>query len=207
MYKLYYDAGASNMASHAALEEIGAPHELIHIDLDKGEQRSEAYLKVNPHARVPTLVHGDSVTYESTAILIYLCDRHQEAGLAPAIDSPQRGLYLQWLIYLTTTVQETLQHFDHPEFFVGEAAAQAALKADAEQRVDKMWHHLNAALIAGPYLLGESLSACDLSLTMMVRWTRNMAAPATAYPNIKRCIELVQARPAWTRMMEAEGIA
>ena len=110
MYKLYYDAGASNMASHAALEEIGAPHELIHIDLDKGEQRSEAYLKVNPHARVPTLVHGDSVMYESTAILIYLCDRHQEAGLAPAVDSPQRGLYLQWLIYLTTTVQETLQH-------------------------------------------------------------------------------------------------
>ncbi len=88
MYQLYYDSGGSNMAPHAALKEIGAAHELIRIDLDKGEQRSPAYLKINPHGRVPTLVHGDIVMFESAAILMYLCDRHPEAGLAPAASDP-----------------------------------------------------------------------------------------------------------------------
>lgn len=207
MYTLYYDSGASNMAAHAALEEIGAPYDLVLIDTDNGAQIGEAYLKLNPHARVPTLVHGDLVMYESTAILMYLCDRHPEATLAPAVDTLLRALYLQWLVYLTTTVQETLQHFDHPELFVPNEAAQKALKNQAEYLVDGMWRILDDALGTGSYLLGNDFSACDLSLTMMARWTRNMAKPATTYPNINRCVGLVRERPAWIRMMESEGIS
>ena len=195
------------MAAHAALEEIGAPYELVLIDTEKGEQNSESYLKLNPHGRVPTLAHDNLVMYESAAILMYLCDRHPEAGLAPAIGTPQRALYLQWLFYFTNTLQETLEQSDHPEFFVPDESAQAALSAEAERRVDSMWRHLDGVLADGPYLLGDIFSACDLSLTMMVRWTRNMAKPATTYANIKRCFELVSDRPAWKRMMESEGLA
>ena len=206
MYKLYYDAGASNMAAHAALEEIGAPYELVLIDTDKGEQKSEAYLKLNPHGRVPTLVHDDLVMYESAAILMYLCDRHPEVSLAPAIVTPQRALYLQWLFYFTNTVQETLEHSDHPEFFVQDETSQAVFAAEAERRLDGMWSHLDGVLSDGPYLLGDTFSACDLQLTMMVRWTRNMTKPATTFANIKRCFELVSDRPAWMRMMESESL-
>ncbi|HEX6121137.1 MAG TPA: glutathione S-transferase N-terminal domain-containing protein, partial [Dongiaceae bacterium] len=62
MYKLYWSPGSANMTPHALLEEIGAPFELIEVDLDAGKQHNPDYLKLNPHARVPTLVYdGDRV--------------------------------------------------------------------------------------------------------------------------------------------------
>ncbi len=79
MYKLYWAPGSAAMAPHAMLEDIGAPFELIKVDTANGEQRSPDYLKLNPHARVPTLVYdGEQVMYESTAICLFLADRHPE---------------------------------------------------------------------------------------------------------------------------------
>lgn len=208
MYKLYYDSGGSNMAPHAALKEIGAPHELVRVDLDKGEQHSAAYLKLNPHGRVPTLVHGDLVIYESAAILLYLCDRHPEAGLAPPPDRPERGLFLQWLVYQTNTVQEALLQWFHPDLYAPDPGSQIALKSQAAQRLDSMWRYLDGVLAeGGPYLLGERFSACDLFLHMLTRWSRNLQTPATAHPGLRRCFDLVGARPAVQAMMRAEGIA
>ena len=208
MYKLYYDSDRANMAPHAALEEIGVPFELVRVDVEKGEHHSAAYRKVHPHSRVPALVHGDLVMYESAAILMYLCDRHPEAGLAPAIDAPERGLYLQWIAHLTNTVQEAVMHWYHPDFYVPDEGSCAALKADAERRLDGSWAYFDAVLAKpGPYLLGERFSAPDLFFTMLTRWTQDMAKPATSYENVRRCAELVCARPAYRRMMRAEGLS
>ena len=69
MYKLYWSPASANMTPHAMLEDIGVPYELIKVDTAKGEQHSPDYLKINPHARVPTLVYDDGkVLYETTAI-------------------------------------------------------------------------------------------------------------------------------------------
>ena len=54
--------------------------------------------------------------------------------------------------------------------------------------------------------LRERFPAAGIFPAMLCRWTRAMAAPATDYPHLNRLIGLVTARPAWERMMEAEGI-
>ena len=59
MYKLYFAPGSAAMAPHAMLQDIGAPFELIRVDTKAGEQRSADYLKLNPHARVPTVARVD----------------------------------------------------------------------------------------------------------------------------------------------------
>ena len=56
MYTLYWSPTSANMTPHAMLEDIGVPYELIKVDTANGEQRSPAYLMLNPHARVPTLM-------------------------------------------------------------------------------------------------------------------------------------------------------
>src|ERR687896_737901 len=105
MYKLYWSPGSAAMAPHAMLEDIGAPYELIKIDTKQGQQRSPDYLKLNPHARVPTLVYdGGKVMYESAAICLVLAERHPEFGFTPKIGSADRGPFLQWMAYLTNTV-------------------------------------------------------------------------------------------------------
>ena len=96
MYTLYWSKGSANMVCHAALIEIGAPYKLIEIDADKGEQKSAAYLKINPHARVPTLIvspyakrgeigHGQ---YEHASILKLIEWRF---GLDPLTDRDRRA--------------------------------------------------------------------------------------------------------------------
>jgi len=207
MYKLFWTPGGANMAPHSALEEIGRPYELVLVDTDKGEHRRPEYLRLNPNARVPTLIDGDHTMYESAAILLYLADKHPAAGLAPAVGSPERMLFLQWLLYLTNTVQEAFMQFFHGDYFVTGEAARAELKAMAEKRLEKQWGVIDAALAAnGPYLAGARFSGADLFLHMLSRWSRNCARPTSTFPQVRKLVELVKARPAVQRMMAQEGL-
>jgi glutathione S-transferase len=195
------------MAPHAALEEIGAPYELVEVDFDRNEHKSAAYLKLNPNARVPTLVHDGMVMYESAAILLYLCERHPDAGLMPPPGAPDRGRFLQWLFYLTNTVQEEMMHWWHADNYLDSEAARAELKQVVERRLAGMWTQIDGRLGApGPYLLGARFSAADIFLAMLCRWARKMARQPAEWPNLNRLIGLVTARPAWQRMMKAERI-
>lgn len=195
------------MAPHAVLREIGCPFKLIRVDISKGENRAPAYLALNPNARVPTLVDGDRVVYESAAILMYLCEAHPEAGLMPLPGEPDRGAFLQWLFWLTNTLQEDLQHWWHADNYLDTEPARHELKVVSERRLGRMFSEVDSALgRAGPFLLGARFSAVDIFLVMLCRWTRAMAQPATSYPHLNRLIGLVTSRPAWRAMMQAEGI-
>jgi glutathione S-transferase len=207
MYKLYWDPGSANMAPHAVLEEIGCPYELVLVDLTKGEHKRPDYLKLNPNARVPTLVDGDRVMYESAAIVIYLAEKHPAARLMPQPGTPGRMRFLQWLMYLTNTVQDSLTLYYHPDNYFADEAMRSALKAAAEHRLEQQWAVLDAALAAdGPYLAGAEFSAADLYLHMTARWSRNCARPAASFPHVRKLVELVKVRPAVQRMMAQEGL-
>ena len=77
MLTLYYGPGACSMAAHIVLEESGEKYEPKRMDLSKGEQKTEAYLKIHPLGRVPALGldNGQPLT-ENTAILPYLGKRY-----------------------------------------------------------------------------------------------------------------------------------
>jgi glutathione S-transferase len=195
------------MAPHAILREIGCPFELHRVDVALRQNFSAGYLALNPLHRVPTLVHGDVVLYESAAIVLYLCERHRQAGLMPQPGEPGRHLFLQWLIYFTNTLQEDLQHWWHGEAYVDREDSRQDLKTVAERRLGEAFSRLDSHLHdSGPYMLGERFSAADIYLAMLCRWTRRMARPATSYQSLNRLIGLVTQRPAWAAMMAAEGI-
>ena len=208
MYTLYWSPASANMTPHAMLEDIGVPYELIKVDTSKGEQRSPAYLKVNPHARVPTLVYdGGKIVYETTAISLFLAERHPEAGFAPKMDSPDRPPFLQWMAYLTNTVQIALMHWWHPGLVIDGTDRQAELKAKAEQRAVGMFRFLDEHLAkSGPYLCGRTFYVCDYYAVMLAQWTEFMATPAHTNPNVNTLIRAVMKRPGYARMLKAEGI-
>ncbi|MFM9981822.1 MAG: glutathione S-transferase N-terminal domain-containing protein, partial [Burkholderiales bacterium] len=72
MLKLFYSPGACSLASHIALEEAGAPYELMRLNFKADDQRKPEYLKVNPKGRVPALVTDRGTLTESPAILAYI---------------------------------------------------------------------------------------------------------------------------------------
>ena len=56
MYTLYYNPGTASMCVHQALIEANAPYRLVLVDLQAGQQRDPAYLKLNPNGVVPTML-------------------------------------------------------------------------------------------------------------------------------------------------------
>lgn len=207
MYTLYWSPRGANMCPHAILEDIGAPFDLVRVDLDQGQQRDPRYLKLNPHGRVPTLIYdGDSVMYESAAISLFLTERHPEAKLAPLPGDPDRGRFLQWMAHLSNTAQEALMHYWRPHFYVDDPARQPGFKQDGEARTTKHFRFADQQLAeSGPYLCGPKLYACDYFLAMLAHWTRTMATPAHTMPNVNKLIRAVIARPGYARMLKAEG--
>ena len=121
MYKLYYAEGSAAMGARVILEEIGAPYELIQTTIDMDKPRPPEQLALNPNGWVPVLIWGDGAMYECAAITVFLCDRHADAGLAPPVDAPERGTYLQTLVYFSSSVQNAFQLDYYPERFADTA--------------------------------------------------------------------------------------
>src|SRR5476651_71538 len=87
MLKLYYAPGTCALASHIALEEAGAKYDLVRLSFKNDEQKKPDYLKINPKARVPSLVTDRGVLTETPALLIYIAQTYPAAKLAP-LDDP-----------------------------------------------------------------------------------------------------------------------
>jgi glutathione S-transferase len=66
------------------LEEKQLPYELIPVDLKAGEQKKPEFLRLNPYGKVPVLVDGETVVYESCIINEYLEEKYPEHRLMPA---------------------------------------------------------------------------------------------------------------------------
>lgn len=206
MYTLYWSPGSAAMAPHAVLEETGAAYALEPVDL--GAPRLPDYLKLNPAGKVPTLVvDGGQVIRESAAICLYLADRHPEAGLAPAVEDPARGPYYQWMAHLTNTLQATYLLYYYPERQTVNEAHAPEIRARASDELLVLWDRINQALAAGPYLLGERFSLCDIYLQMLASWHETVPQLYARCRNVKRCVALVAARPAVHRMLVQHDLA
>jgi glutathione S-transferase len=136
------------------LHELGEPFEIVPIDLKSGEHKKPEFLKINPMGKLPVLRDGDVIITETPAILTYLADKYPQAGLAPAIDSPERAAYLRWLFFYGSCFEPALIDLALKR----ETPPQTAGWGKPAHVLDT----LSAGLKPGPWLLGERFSAADV---------------------------------------------
>ena len=167
--QLHYYPSTASMVPHILLEEIGAPYERVLVNRTQNAHKSPAYLALNPNGLIPLFTDGELVLYETAAICLHLCDTHPQAGLAPALGSPQRAHFYKWLMWLTNTLQSTLIVYFYPERWVdaGHTDEAAEVKRHAQARLGELLDQVDAELArhGGPWLLGSShsaLSRCDV---------------------------------------------
>ncbi|HET8555016.1 MAG TPA: glutathione S-transferase family protein [Rhodanobacteraceae bacterium] len=184
--------------TRALLEELGAEYELCTIDFRQNEQLSPEYLAINPMGKVPAIRHDGVVVTETVAIYIYLADRFREAGLAPALDDPDRGPYLRWLVFYAACFEP--------------AVGDRAMKRDAAPRMqspygdyDTTLKTLTDQLAAGPWLLGDRFSAADVLWGNALRFVTGFKL-VEATPVIADYIARVMARPAEQRALKANEV-
>src|SRR5579862_60712 len=193
------------MCAHQALIEVDAPYRLVSVDLQAGQQRDPAYLRLNPGGVVPTLLIGNVPLTETAALLMTVATRHPEARLAPAESSANRASWYQWIVYLANMLQPAFRLWFYPADISDQADVQAVLKAATCRKIESIWTRIDAHLLTqGPYLLAEEFSAADLMLIMLMRWSRNMPRPATEWRALHQYAVRMKARPSWKKVCALE---
>lgn len=196
--KLYHRPQSRSVRPRWLLEEIGAPYELVTLDHAKGEDKTPAYLKIHPHGAVPALVDGDLALFESAAICMHLADKFPDKRLAPAIGSPARGLYYQWMVYAMATLEPPVLQIFMNTVMLPEAQRSAAAVAEGRKAFGEVAKVLSAALTGKSYLLGEQFSAADVMIGSTLGWGQFMGL-LEGQPELSAYVKRLTERPAYQR--------
>lgn len=207
MLTLHYYPGNASLFPHMLLREAGADFELALVDRAQNAQHSPAFLRLNPNGRIPVLVDGDLVLFETAAIGLYLCDKFPDAGLAPPPGTPARAQFYKWMVHLSNTPQAEFRAWFYPETFVSDPLLAPAVKQAAGARLEAMFDVIAAQMQPGGWLLDSGFSAADLYLLMMVRWGRGLPRPPRSVTVLADHAARVLARPAVQATFAAERLA
>lgn len=102
------------------LEEMQTPYTDHFLDKKKGDLETVQYKKLNPMGRVPTIVDGENILWESAAICMYLADKYSYGHLAPTLEKKElRAQYIKWMFYSVGTLEcviaRMFTHTNNPE--------------------------------------------------------------------------------------------
>ena len=212
MIQLHYYPSTAAMVPHILLEELGVPYQRVLVDRAVGAHKTPEYLRLNPNGLIPVLVDHGQAIYETAAIALHLCDTHPRPALAPALGSPQRAVFYQWMMWLTNTLQASLMVYFYPERWMdeGNTAGVAQLRTQAQRKVGVLVDMLEAELArhGQPWFGGARYSALDPYVFTLCRWTRNLtSAPARERKLLGPYLQRVLARPAVQRVLAAEQLS
>lgn len=196
-YVVYGARGSGSTPVEAALTLIGAPYEVVERAPFASAAEGAALAPVNPMRQVPALVlPGGEVMSESAAILIHLAERHPQARLAPAADSPLRPRFLRWMNFISAQIYALYWIGDAPARLAAEPAHEAVLLARTAARISEAWAIMDGQLAPlGCYLLGEEISVLDLYLAVVSRWGPRRKAFYAAAPGLAPVVRAVDAEP------------
>ena len=195
-----YNAGLSPNALRvrAVAAELGLDLEIVEVDLRDPEAKARDLGPLNPNRKVPVLVDGDFVLWESRAINGYLASLKPEAGLHPA-DARRRAVVDQWCywgaIHLEPTVRKvTMERFFKKAFGMGQPDP-AALESGIRE-VAQILPILDGALAGRDWITGE-LSLADFANATAFLYRVPAALDLSAAPNVRAWIDRLEARPSW----------
>jgi glutathione S-transferase len=200
------------MAPHMILEALQVDYRLIKVDKENQGQKSKEYLALNPAGRIPTLVKGDLVLFESAAICLHLADMHPSIQLIPTVDDANRPLFYQWIMYLTNTLQAELMVYFYPEKHCVNTNATAGIIQAQQALIEQSLSLLNAQLEKNElsdqeYLLGKNITVCDYFLFMLLIWADEIENPPLSFPHLARYLKRLVKQPAIITVCKKENLS
>ncbi len=202
MLTLYFTPGACSMAAHIVLEEGGEAYEPRSVDLAKGEQRTEAYLKINPQGRVPALRLDDGEPLaENTAILPYLGKRF---GLWPN-DPVAEAKALSLIGFFAASVHPAHAHIGRPERYAADPSAFPTLKETGLKAFHGYLRQVDD-MLAGREWFSEKYSVLDPYGFVFYTWGVRRELPVGELKNYTALKNRMLQRPAVQRVVEQEKI-
>ena len=203
MLTLYFSPGACSLASHIGLQETGAPYEAKPILLAKGQQRTEAYLKINPRGKVPTLDADGKILVENTAILTYLARRFPEKKLMPT-DLAEEARCIGTMCWFSSVVHPSYQRAHRPERFAEGEAAHAAVKENGRKSFWANCQEIDSMIQGHDWIMGREFTAVDGYALVFYGWGTRGGFPMQELRAYTAWQERMMNRPTVKKSVESE---
>ena len=176
MLKLYGSVVSRAFRALWTLEELEVAFEHVNVDLMKGEHRRQEYLALNPNGKVPCLVDGDFVLWESAAICRYLAVTYPDKGLLPTSAADQARVD-QWNSFVISELEQPLWVMGKHTFALPEKLRVPEVIATAKKEWERPAAVLAEAVSGRDYLVGDAFSIADIMAVHTLNWARSVKMP------------------------------
>ena len=196
MIDLYTWTTTNGRRAIIAAEEAGLPFNLHWVNIQKGEQKTPEYEKINPYRKIPAMIDSQgpggkpATIFESVAICLYLAEKSGKLLGSPA----EKPDVLKWSMFHATNVLWTtggLGRINDP-----------SIESGSKSQLETMDKHLaNNEFFAGSY------SIADIIPYTRIGGIKHDAVKVSDYPNVAKWLERVGSRPAVKKAMEVKPAA
>ena len=193
MLTLYTSATPNGWKASVTLEELGLPYQVQAINLSAGDQKTPAFLAINPNGRIPALVDDGFPIFESGAIMIYLAEK---TGQLMPNDAKGRSLVLQWLMFQMGGIGPMMGQANVFYRYWPEKIQSVIDRYQGEGA--RLFGVLDRQLESQEYLAGD-YSIADIANWCWVRTYKWSGIDITPFPHVKRWLDQIRARPAVER--------
>jgi glutathione S-transferase len=187
-----------------AFAEARMAYELVPVDLDKGENKTPEFLKLNPHGKVPVLLDGDFALPESNAILWYIAETNPDSDLVPYNDATPptrhaRARIHQWLDFAQTTLYAAYAEWWNAALADDEAKRNPAVAETALGKIHRGLAVMETVLGTREFIATAKFSLADISNASMVYALKRRLPddPLGKYPRVSAWYARILARPAF----------
>ncbi|MGR5220247.1 glutathione S-transferase family protein [Vibrio parahaemolyticus] len=200
--------GAPNSRSTRILwcaEELGVEYRFVKIDFGSGENKSKAYLSINPSGKTPALVQGEFKLSESAAILKFLVNEYSSGQIKPTNNSSseEEAICDKWCYFAVIELEQPLWTLAKHSFIYPEEMREAKILPICRQEFQDSLLFLSQELCDKKYIMGDDFSIADILISHTLAWALSFQQDIS-HSNIVSYIERCTNRPALTRAKKRE---
>jgi glutathione S-transferase len=186
-------------------KELGLDYQHLPIEIGDDGAKNAEFLAINPNGRLPVIVDGDFVLFESLAITLYLAKKHSAGKLYPATLEGE-ALAWQWSLWAVTEVDRGVNIWSLHAVRLPPEERNAALREEALKVIASPFKVLDAAVAKQPYLLGNDFTVADLNVAAVI--SRAVDMDLSEWPHLKdwlaRCLDRPAAQEALALKNQAD---
>lgn len=195
----YFPWSVNSRRAVVTAKHLATDVELAVVDLAKGAQRNDAFLKMNPNGKVPVLEDDDFVLWESHAIQQYLADKTPGQTIYPT-ELRARADVNRWLFWSAHhfTPAVSILSFEHRvKAFRGLGPADPAMVKRGEDQVIDLARMLDRHLDGKTWIAQDRVTLADLAIAPALAIREEAKLPVGDFPRLLRWFERVESLPAW----------
>jgi glutathione S-transferase len=205
--KIYWIKAQAPRRVLALVKHLGIQAELVHLDATARELKTSEYAALNPNMKAPTLVDGDRVLWEASAIMAYLCVQ-SGSDMWPVHQAQEQVEVLRWLSWNDCHWSPAVAPFYFEHVVKATFGLGPPDRASLKSKVEDLRRY---AQVLDRHLAGRDHAACgrltiaDFQLASMAADWREAEMPLAAFPNIVRWLEGLMRIPAWAEPWPVDG--